>query len=530
LKGNYSKLTWMLLPLTFLMQGCAKSDPGENASREYMQSGQEQIRPAAVAGSWYSNNPEALREQITAFLNNAKIVDVKGHIIGLVAPHAGYSFSGPTAAHAYKQVSNKEYDTVIILAPNHGYEGRFTGASVYSGDGYRTPLGVAYVNKIMAKDIVDATEVAQFSTSGHGGEHSLEIQLPFVQILLPDAKIVPIVLGDPQWTTCRDLGMAIAKAVGQKKVLIVASSDLYHAPSQTGNWYDECVATNTATLDAIENFDAQSFNRGVASGKYQCCGAGPITTLLVAAKELGANNAEVVHRTNSGDVTGRKSGYIVGYGSVVILKDSNPLRKQNQESKQNNETNSNKIEFSPLGVKTQKRLLRMAREAIEYYLETGERKKYQPTYEVMNEKRGVFVTITKAGRLRGCIGYHENDRPLYELVPDRALAAAFGDPRFPKLNKYELDDITINISVYLTNVYKINDISEFEMGVHGIIMYKNGRGATYLPEVPIEAGWTSVEEEMRSLCNKAGLPQDAWRQGAEFYVYETQVFDESLLK
>ena len=133
--------------------------------------------------------------------------------------------------------------------------------------------------------------------------------------------------------------------------------------------------------------------------------------------------------------------------------------------------------------------------------------------------------------LRGCIGHHESDLPLYKLLPQMAVAAAFGDPRFPPLQSNELDHINIKISVYLTNVYQIADLTEFEMGVHGIIMRHGRHTATYLPEVPIEAGWTTVEQEMESLSKKAGLHRDAWKNDTEFWVYRTQVFDEKgLLK
>ena len=135
------------------------------------------------------------------------------------------------------------------------------------------------------------------------------------------------------------------------------------------------------------------------------------------------------------------------------------------------------------------------------------------------------MTITKHGRLRGCIGYHGNDVPLYQLVPDRAVAAATRDSRFPPISVEELDDVKIKVSVYLTNVYRITDLAEFELGKHGIILRKGERGATYLPEVPVEAGWTK-EEEMEHLCRKAGLPQGAWRENAELSVYSTQAFGE----
>ena len=168
----------------------------------------------------------------------------------------------------------------------------------------------------------------------------------------------------------------------------------------------------------------------------------------------------------------------------------------------------------------------MARATMAGYLRSGKIPAFEPKFEVLKERRGVFVTLTKHGELRGCIGHHESDEPLYKLVPEMAVAAGFRDPRFHPLSKKELEDVRIKVSVYLTNVYRIEDLSEFEMGKHGIIMMKGGRGATYLPEVPLEAGWTTVEEEMASLCRKAGLPGEAWREGAEFYVYRTQVFGE----
>ncbi len=237
--------------------------------------------------------------------------------------------------------------------------------------------------------------------------------------------------------------------------------------------------------------------------------------MQIAARELGADNTKLLTRTNSGDVTGRKTGYIVGYGTVAIFKSNTPK--------------TGKIEFDEIDTTTQKELLKMARESIEYYLKNKSLPVYEPKNELMREKRGVFVTLTISGMLRGCIGHHESDIPLYRLVPQMAAAAAFGDPRFPPLSGEELKKIKIKISVYLTNVYKIDSLDEFEMGVHGIIMSKNGRAATYLPEVPIEAGWKTAAEEMESLCRKAGLPKDAWKEGAEFRVYRTQVFDESIL-
>jgi len=231
----------------------------------------------------------------------------------------------------------------------------------------------------------------------------------------------------------------------------------------------------------------------------------------MAARRMGADEVEILRYANSGDTPFGDRSKVVGYGAVAMYA--------------KNETNVGRMEFAPLDEHTQHLLLRMARQTIETYVRTGQTPVFKPDPSVLGEKRGVFVTITIDDMLRGCIGYHGNDIPLYQLVPDRAIAAAVKDGRFPPLSADELDEIKIKVSVYLSNVYRIDSVDEFELGTHGIILRKGDRGATFLPEVPIEAGWTK-EEEMEHLCRKAGLPAGAWKGGAELYVYRTQVFGE----
>jgi len=474
-----------------------------------------QVRPPAVAGAWYPDDPAALRATIEKWLDQASDAGVEGEIYGLLAPHAGYAYSGATAAVAYRQVRGRHYDAVVVIGPSH--REYFSGVSVYKGEGYRTPLGVAAVDKELAAAIAKSDPVITLSDAGHGtAEHSIEAQIPFLQVALPGVKVVPIAMLDDSWETCRRLGAAIAGAAAGRKVLIVASSDLYHGES-----YSACHATDERTLAQIASMDPQGFCRGAQAGKFAACGSGPITAMQHAAQLLGATQAKVLAHTTSGDVTGQKTGYVVGYGAVVVYGQK---RGQGASAKP---TTPGRVEFSPLSKEVQQELLRMARQSIVHYLEHGTIPDFTPTHEVMKEQRGVFVTITKRGELRGCIGHHESDVPLYKLVPQMAVASAFQDPRFPPLRKSELAEIKIKVSVYLTNVYQIDNLDQFVMGKHGIIMYKDGRGATFLPEVPIEAGWKTKEEELRNLCLKAGLPPEAWKQGAVFYLYETQVFEEA---
>lgn len=473
----------------------------------------EEIRKPAVADRWYPGEPEALKAMVDGFLANAEPAGIEGDILALISPHAGYVFSGQTAAHAYRQIQGRKFDAVVVIGPSHGEP--FRGVSVYNRGGYETPLGVAPVDVELADAIIAEDDDAHFTTSGHRWEHSIESQVPFLQRIVEDLKIVPIAMRRSDLKLCRRLAEAIVAASKGKRVLIVASSDLYHAPDQDpqGSWYDQCVRTDTATLKAIERLDPSAFHRGLIEGQYQACGGGPIVTAMFAAKEMGADRAKVVGRTNSGDVTGRRRGYIVGYGSVVLYRGAGAMEK---------------TEFEPLDEGTQRELLRMAREAIAGYLKTGRAPEFEPTREILREKRGVFVTLTEHGRLRGCIGYHGNDIPLYKLVPSRAIAAAFEDRRFPPLAEEEFGALHIKVSVYLDRMHEIESIDEFQLGKHGIIMIKGDRGATFLPEVPIEAGW-SKDEELRQLCRKAGLPSNGWKD-ATFYVYTTQVFEEQRLE
>ncbi len=468
-----------------------------------------EIRKAAVAGQFYPAEAEKLHAELARHLEKASVSSVAGEILAISVPHAGYAYSARTAASAYKAVSGRSYDLIIILAPSH--QDYFTGATIYPGEAYETPLGRIRIDHDAAVRLNRASSLFRLSGLGHGSrEHSLEVQLPYVQHLFPGTPLLPIMVGECDWNSCQKMGKALASLSAGRRVLIIASTDLYHGYS-----YQECLASDKATLAAFTRMDPQALHAGLASERYRACGGAAVVIMEVAALARGRCAATILARTNSGDVTGDKSGYIVGYASGLYYLQEKAMNKQ---------------QFSPLPINAQIELLRMARESIKHYLKHGVVPEFRSDIPILQEKRGVFVTITKNGSLRGCIGMHEADKPLYQAVPDRAVAAAFEDPRFMPLQLEELEKIKIKVSVYLTNVYEAESLDDFVMGKHGIILIKGSRGATYLPEVPVEAGWKSKEEEMVSLCQKAGLPPDGWREGAQILLYETQVFDDSLLR
>jgi len=238
---------------------------------------------------------------------------VEGEIIALVSPHAGYMYSGQVAAYAYKTIEGKIFDSVVVVGPSH--QAFFRGASVYDRGGYRTPLGLVPVDVDLSKKMMEKGKEIRFIPEAHLREHSLEMQIPFLQTVLTTFKLIPIVMEpDWSWETCQYLSTAIAETMKGKKVLLVASSDLSHFHS-----YDEAVKLDKIVLNDIDRFDPDGLNRDLRNGRCEACGGGPILSIMLAAKALGADNGKVLKYLNSGDVTGDRSR-VVGYAAGVFYK------------------------------------------------------------------------------------------------------------------------------------------------------------------------------------------------------------------
>ncbi|MBN1480997.1 AmmeMemoRadiSam system protein B [candidate division KSB1 bacterium] len=275
------------------------------------------VRHAAWADQFYPGNADQLKQIINSYLQMSEKLGFE-RIVGLVSPHAGYVFSGRTAALAYKQIQGKKYATVVLIAPSHG--AFIDGVSAFNGDCYETPLGRVPVDEPGVTTLADAASNIHMSSTGHESmgdraEHSLEVQLPFLQMVLHDFKIVPLVFHDYSWDNCRQLGEAVATVFDPDHTLIVASSDLYH-----GHSYSECQRMDDATLHSMENDSPIQFCFSSNNQKVMACGAGPITALKIIAEKWGAQQPQVIARSNSADVTGAKGGYVVGYAAAVAVK------------------------------------------------------------------------------------------------------------------------------------------------------------------------------------------------------------------
>lgn len=453
------------------------------------------IRKAVFAGAFYDGDPARLSAQIDSYLNNVKNLPGSAQgVRALICPHAGYIYSAPTAAYAYRLVQGKPFDTVVVIGTSHKYP--LDGCSIYLKGGFETPLGVIPVDEALAARIGKASGFS-YVAEAHAEEHSVEVQAPFIQKVLPGAKIVPIVLGYPTRQNVYDLAKGLAEALASPRVLIVVSTDLSHYLSQK-----DANAADARTIDLVQKLNADTLINKCASGENVMCGGGGVAATLIAMKKLGQPQVEVLHYADSSAVTGDTT-QVVGYVAAAIW------------------VGPPAPPFS-LSADEKKELLTLARQAVELAVEKNEVVNYKTQNPNFLSEKGAFVTLKKHGLLRGCIGFIEPLFPLYETVIRGAIYAATQDPRFSPVSAGELKDLEYEISV-LTPLEKIDNPRRVEVGKHGLVIAQGQNRGLLLPQVAVENRW-SRETFLNQACVKAGLPPDAWKKGTEIYVFEAIVF------
>lgn len=272
------------------------------------------IRKSIIAGTWYPGNASTLRKEIQKYLDGAATQEVKGKTAAIVSPHAGFIYSGPVAAYGYKILKKGEFERVIIVGPSH--RAYFRGVALFGEGGFETPLGVVETDSGLTASLAGAAEVIRTMPDAHAQEHAIEIQLPFLQVVLGGFKFVPVLMGDQSRSACEALARAIAPALADGKTLIVASSDLSHYRP-----YESAVKIDRVVLDRIEDMDADGLLEDLESGRAEACGGGPIAVAMMVSKKLQARNSRVLKYANSGDVSGDRSG-VVGYVSAVFSRDN----------------------------------------------------------------------------------------------------------------------------------------------------------------------------------------------------------------
>ncbi len=488
------------------------------------------VRPAALAGTWYQGSREGLRSEVQRYLDRAGEPENREAPLALIVPHAGHRWSGQTAGYSYKAVQGKSFERVFVLAPNHRV--RLKGAAVPAATAFETPLGEIPLDTEVTEKLAARPGIVM-DDHPHAPEHSIEIQLPFLQVALePGFRLVPILIGDISAAEARKLADEIRPFVGSGD-LVLASSDFTHYGANFGYYpFREDIESNLKKLDfgaleeirklSPEGLDAYRARTGIT-----VCGCDPIMVLLALLPP--GSQMGLLHYDTSGRQTGDFSSS-VSYLAVSFVGKRWPEREGGAKPETPDLPEVEAVGGpTVLDEREQRMSLKLARAVVESYVRTGKRIEpkqigIQPT-ATMRDSYGVFVTLHKRGDLRGCIGNIWPVEPLVDGLVKRAVDAAAHDSRFTPVTADELPELEIEISV-LTKPFEVKSYRDIVIGKHGVVITKLGRRAVYLPQVAPEQGW-NLQQTLGHLSRKARLPEDAWREGATFEVFEAQVFKEA---
>jgi len=269
------------------------------------------IRKSIIAGSWYPDIPDLLRDEVFRYMEKASIPEIPEKPVAIISPHAGYLFSGGVAGYAYKSVSSYAYTSAVVISPSH--RAFFPFVSVWKSGGFETPLGIVEVDEELCGRLLESSEIFRDDQRAHLSEHALEIQLPFLQSALQDCKLCPLIMGRQDLSLCEDLARALVEQIpNPEEVLVVASSDLSHFhPAKQAEIMDSTISRH------IEEFDIDGLSQDLEHGGGEACGGGPILAALLYAKALGRTTARVLRYAHSGHITGDNTS-VVGYLSAVV--------------------------------------------------------------------------------------------------------------------------------------------------------------------------------------------------------------------
>lgn len=462
-------------------------------------------RPPTVAGGFYPADKGELKSMMDQFLDQSTEKKIENDIYGLVVPHAGYVFSGNIAGKAFSQVKGRDYDAVIIIGPSHA--AAFRGASVFKGDAYVSPLGPANVDIELAKQIAERDPEIKYSYDGHEWEvsrteHSIEVQIPFIQSALPDIPIVPISMGEQNHNCSNSLYKAIIESAKEqgKKVLVVASTDLSHFHNLS-----EAERLDQNVVDAFDRYDYFMLAYHLYNRKWEACGGGPMVVAMMVAEHFGANSSVVLDYATSADNkqygdTNRVVGYMAG--AMVYDKDEKLDKLPDLTEEEKNQI----IEAAEAGVKS-------AVTNQTYPIE------HSDLPESLQGKYSAFVTINKNGELRACMGHTFPQQPLINEVKEVGRLAATSDYRFGPVERSELEEIEYEVSI-MSRMRRIYNPLDVVPGQDGLYIRKGHKAGLLLPQVAAERNWDK-KTFLQNICLKAGLPLDSYKDpDAEIYVFK----------
>jgi hypothetical protein len=481
---------------------------------------EKRIFESPLAGNWYPAGPAELSKMINNDLALVKEPELL-NVIALIQPHAGYRYSGRIAAYGIKEIAGKAIRRVIIFGPSHSLPMN-NCLSVPPETHIKTVLGEVeldreFIDKMMKRGFCKSIPQAHIS------EHSVDIQIPMLQVALKNFKLVPVVTGRLDEQTIQEIVAAISPLLDDK-TLVIASSDFTHYGSsfdyepfpldfQTG---DNLSKLDYGAIEKIVAINENGFSEYLRKTGATICGQEPIRILLTLLPE--GSKGYLLKYDTSGRMTGSYA-HSVSYASIAFTGSWKPAQA---------EAKASATKLPELNDADKKSLLLIARKTAEYAA-AGKSAPDPGEFGInistaMKQKMGVFVTLHKQGRLRGCIGEIQPRRPLYQAVSAQAVNSSLNDWRFSPVNSSELKDIDIEISA-LTPPAKVNSYKDIVIGRDGVILTKNGRSAVFLPQVATEQKW-DLAEMLSNLAEKAGLDPDAWKNGAGFQTFQAIVFGE----
>ena len=467
-------------------------------------------RKAAVSGQFYAADSMTLMSDMKKLFSKA-LPKQNENVLAIIAPHAGYVFSGEVAATSFNQIdAEKDYKYIFVIGSSH--RAYFNAAAVFVDGNFITPLGIVEVDTAFGKNLIKEHTIFIQKNEAHKLEHSIEVQLPFLQYHLKKPfQIIPIIIGTDDARVCEEVAKVLSPYFTSDNLFVI-STDFSHYPK-----YADASKVDKLTCDAIKSNSPTALLKtlnannklNITNLQTSLCGWTSVLTLLYMTHKMEGVQIIPLQYKNSGDAPKYgDTSQVVGYQAMVITQQKDAT-----------------TEFT-LSDADKSVLLQIARNTLTEFVKTGKTPDVDTTTmsNTIKQNCGAFVTLHKNGNLRGCIGQFTAKKPLYKIIQDMTKASANEDTRFDTVTSAELSQIDIEISV-LSPLRKINSIDEIELGKHGIYIIKGNYGGTFLPQVATQTNWTKEEFLGHCAQDKAGIGWNGWKD-ADIYVYTAIIFGE----
>ncbi len=482
---------------------------------------QKNVLISPIAGQWYPASSNELSDVLTSLLPMPRPAPVT-NVCAMLVPHAGYPYSGRVAAQAYARLDTHAFDRIVVLGPSHSVA-MPNQVSIPQAEAIRTPLGTLAVDTALVTAL-RRSPLVTYEPRAHAREHSDQIQLPLIQAVFGDrVKVATIVVGQLDGPATLAFANLLRPLLGARTLVVISSDFTHYGPNYSYVPFVKDVARNIEALDRkvfdrVAAVDAAGYRTVMEETGATVCGCYPIAILLDLLPQ-GARVQEVAYDTSGRQMNDWHNS--VSYFSALATGDWRQAARPAAPPAPAAAT-------TPLDDQDRQQLLKLARATLAYAVKNRQPPKLEDTGITlrpgMKQVMGGFVTLNIKGELRGCIGEITPHREIWKVVRDQAVNAALHDPRFQPVSPAETARITIEISA-LAPPHPVASYKEIVIGKHGMTISKNGMSAVFLPQVAPEQGW-DLPITLSYLSRKAGLPADAWKEGASFTVFEAQVFHE----